>query len=334
MKEREVNILISSAGRRGALVKCFKDTIKRMERCNGKVISVDASHLAAALYLSDKHYIVPRISDSNYINILLNICEEENIKLIIPTIDTELLILSQNKEIFEKKGIRIAISDTKVIEICSNKLKTFQFFKENNIPTVETFSYCQVDKIEKLNYPLFIKPSSGSASINTYKINNRKELDFFINYIDNPVIQEYAEGKEFTMDILADFNGKVLNVVPRERIEVRAGEINKGRTVKDGRLIEYGKNIVEKLGGIGPITIQCFKKGSEIKFTEINPRIGGGYPLSFAAGANYPELLIRMVLGEKVSPRLGEFEENLIMLRWEDAVFIKPHKTPDSCLEM
>jgi len=323
MKEREVNILISSAGRRGALVKCFKDTIKGMEKCNGKVISVDASPLAAALHLSDKHYIVPRISDPNYINILLNICKEENIKLIIPTIDTELLILSQNKKIFEKKGIRIAISDTKVIEICSDKLKTFQFFRENSIPTVETFSYCQIDKIEKLNYPLFIKPCSGSASINTYKIDNRKELDFFIKYIDNPVIQEYAEGQEYTMDILADFNGKVINVVPRERIEVRAGEINKGRTAKDEKIIEYAKNITEKLGAIGPITIQCFKKGSEIKFTEINPRIGGGYPLSFAAGANYPELLVRMVLGEKIEPALGEFEENLIMLRWEDAIFIK-----------
>ena len=323
MKEREVNILISSAGRRGALVKCFKDTIEGMERCSGKVVSIDASTLAAALYLSDKHYIVPRISNPNYINILLNICRKEDIKLIIPTIDTELLILSQNKEIFEKKGIRIAISDTKVIEICSNKLKTFQFFKENNIPTVETFSYCQVDKIEKLNYPLFIKPCSGSASINTYRINNRKELGFFIDYIENPVVQEYAEGQEFTLDILADLSGKVINVVPRERIEVRAGEINKGKTVKEEKLIEYGKIIVEKLGGIGPITVQCFIKGGEIKFTEINPRIGGGYPLSFAAGANYPELLVRMVLGEKVAPRLGEFEGNLIMLRWEDAIFIK-----------
>lgn len=323
MKEREINILISSAGRRGALVKCFKDTIKGMERCNGKVISVDASPLAATLYLSDKHYIVPRISDPNYINVLLNICKEENIKLIIPTIDTELFILSQNRGKFEKNGIRIAISDTKVIEICGDKLKTFQFFKENNIPTVETFLLGQFDKMEKLNYPLFIKPCSGSASINTYKINNRKELDFFINYIDNPVIQEYAEGKEFTMDVLADLEGQVINVVPRERIEVRAGEINKGRTVRDEKIIEYAKNITEKLGAIGPITIQCFVKGNAVKFTEINPRIGGGYPLSFAAGANYPELLIRMVLGEKVIPRLGEFEENLIMLRWEDAVFIK-----------
>jgi len=329
MKEKEVNILITSAGRRGALIKCFKDTIKKMERCSGKVISVDASPLAAALYLSDKHYIISKISDPNYINILLNICRKEDIKLIIATIDIELLILSQNKEIFEKKGIRIAISDTKVIEICSNKLKTFQFFKENNIPTVETFSYCQVDKIEKLNYPLFIKPCSGSASINTYKINNRKELDFFINYIDNPVIQEYAEGKEFTMDILADFNGNVINVVPRERIEVRAGEINKGRTVKDEKIIENTKNIIEKLRAIGPITIQCFVKNNEIKFTEINPRFGGGYPLSFAAGANYPELLIRMVLREKITTKLGKFEENLIMLRWEDAIFIKEENMKD-----
>jgi carbamoyl-phosphate synthase large subunit len=323
MREREVNILITSAGRRGALVKCFKDTVKKMGKYSGKVVSVDASILAAALYISDKHYIVPRIFASNYIDTLLEICSKENIKLIIPTIDTELLILSQNKKKFGDNGVIVAISDPKAVEICSDKLKTFQFFKENNIPTVETFSYYQVDRVQNLNYPLFIKPCGGSGSIDTYKINNRKELDFFINYIENPVIQEYAEGQEYTMDILADFIGKIINVVPRERIEVRAGEINKGRTVRDEKIIEYAKNITEKLGAIGPITIQCFVKDDEIRFTEINPRIGGGYPLSFAAGANYPELLVRMVLGEKVAPRLGEFEENLIMLRWEDAVFIK-----------
>jgi carbamoyl-phosphate synthase large subunit len=294
-----------------------------MKGVKGKVISIDVNPLSAALYLSDKHYIVPRIFASNYIDTLLEICSKENIKLIIPTIDTELLLLSQNKKKFGENGVIVAISDLKAVEICSDKLKTFQFFKENNIPTVDTFSYYQVDKMKNINYPLFIKPCGGSASINTYRINNKKELDFFIDYIENPVVQEYAEGQEFTLDILADLDGKVINVVPRERIEVRAGEINKGKTVKEEKLIEYGKIIVEKLEGIGPITMQCFKKGDEIKFIEINPRFGGGYPLSFAAGVNYPELLIRMVLGEKVAPRLGEFEENLIMLRWEDAVFIK-----------
>jgi carbamoyl-phosphate synthase large subunit len=323
MRGREANILITSAGRRGALVNCFKDTVKKMGKYSGKVVSVDASILAAALYISDKHYIVPRIFASNYIDTLLEICSKENIKLIIPTIDTELLILSQNKKKFGDNGVIVAISDPKAVEICSDKLKTFQFFKENNIPTVDTFLYYQIDKMKSINYPLFIKPCSGSASINVYRINNRKELDFFIDYVENPVVQEYAEGQEFTLDILADLEGRVINVVPRERIEIRAGEINKGKTVKEKKLIEYGKIIVEKLGGVGPITVQCFKKGDEIKFIEINLRFSGGYPLSFAAGVNYPELLIRMILGEKVAPRLGEFEENLIMLRWEDAVFIK-----------
>ena len=323
MKKREVNILITSAGRRGALVKYFKKTIEEMKGVKGKVISIDVNPLSAALYISDKHYIVPRIFAPNYIDTLLDVCKKEDIKLIIPTIDTELLVLSQNKKKFGENGVVVALSDPKAVEICSDKLKTYQFFKENNIPTVDTFSYYQVDKMKNINYPLFIKPCSGSASINTYRINNRKELDFFIDYIENPVVQEYAEGQEFTLDVLADLEGRVINVVPRERIEIRAGEINKGKTVKEEKLIEYGKIIVKELGGIGPITIQCFKKGDEIKFIEINTRFGGGYPLSFAAGANYPELLIRMVLGEKVAPRLGEFEENLIMLRWEDAVFIK-----------
>lgn len=323
MKEREVNVLITSAGRRVALVNCFKKTIRGIKEVGGKVISVDVNPLAAALYISDNYYIVPRIFASNYIETLLDICKKEDIKLIIPTIDTELLILSQNKKKFEENGIIVSISDPKIVEICRDKLKTFQFFKENNIPTVETFSSCQVDKMQNLNYPLFIKPCKGSGSINTYKVNNKKELDFFTDYIENPVVQEFADGQEFTLDVLADFKRKVINVVPRERIEIRAGEMNKGKTVKDKTLIKLGKIIVERLGGIGPITIQCFANGKEVKFTEINPRFGGGYPLSFSAGANYPELLIRMTLGEKVAPRLGEFKENLIMLRWEDAVFVK-----------
>lgn len=323
MDKKEINILITSAGRRGALVKCFKRTIKRMKKVQGKIIAVDVNPLSAALYICDRHYIVPRIFDPNYINILLEICRKENVKLIIPTIDTELLILSQNKEKFNELGTIVAISDSNVVEICQDKLKTFKFFKENNIPTVEAFTPDQIDKIQNLVYPIFIKPCHGSGSINTFKVNNKRELDFFVYYIDKPLIQEFAEGQEFTLDILADLKGRVINIVPRKRIEVRAGEINKGETIKDQKLIEYGKIIVEKLRGIGPITIQCFVKGSEVKFTEINPRIGGGYPLSFVAGANYPELLIRMVLGEKVAPRLGEFEENLFMLRWEDAVFIK-----------
>jgi len=211
MREKGINILITSAGRRGALVKCFKNTIKKMGKYSGKVVSVDASTLAAALYISDKHYIVPRIFAANYIDTLLEICSKENIRLIIPTIDTELLLLSQNKKKFGENGVIVAISDPKAVETCSDKavetcsdkLKTFQFFKENNIPTVDTFSYYQIDKMKNINYPLFIKPCGGSSSINTYRINNRGELDFFIDYIENPVVQEYAEGQEFTLDILA-----------------------------------------------------------------------------------------------------------------------------------
>ena len=323
MKEKEVNILITSAGRRGALVKCFKESIKGIEKVRGEIFAIDANPLSAALYICDKYYIVPYVSDKNYISTLFKICKKENIKLIIPTIDTELLILSHNKKKFKEIGTIIVVSNSESIKICRDKLKTFKFFIENNIPTVKTFSREQIDEINNLNYPKFIKPCYGSGGKNTFKVKNKKELDFYKNYIDNPVIQEFAKGQEFTLDVLADLRGKVVNVVPRERIEIRAGEVNKGKTVKDQRLIKFGKMIVEKLGGIGPITIQCFIKDDEIKFTEINPRFGGGYPLSFAAGANYPELLIRMALGESITAKLGEFEENLIMLRWEDAVFKK-----------
>jgi carbamoyl-phosphate synthase large subunit len=322
MNNKNINILVTSAGRRVALVKYFKDAIKKIDHINGRVISVDASPLAAALFVSDDYYIVPKNSEDNFVDALLNVCLKEKINIVIPTIDTELFILAKNKERFRAQEIVISISDEEVINICRSKYNTFKFFKKNNIPTVNTFLPNQLKNKRRINFPLFLKPNKGSSSIGSYKINNKKELDFFIDYIDDPIIQEFADGQEYTLDILSDFYRKVINIIPRKRIETRAGEINKGITVFDKKIISHAKKVAEKLMSIGPITVQCFLKSDNIKFTEINPRFGGGYPLSHEAGANYPELLIRMALGENIETQIGNFKNNLVMLRWEDAVFL------------
>jgi len=213
------------------------------------------------------------------------------------------------------------ISNPEVIKTCSDKYKFHQFLTRNNIPTPKTYLSSQVD-LSSMHYPLLVKSRYGSGSKSVFKVENERELKFFINYVPNSVIQEFVEGREYTVDLFSDFNGKVLTAVPRERIEIFCGESYKGKTVKDVKIIEYAKNLAEKLGTIGHITIQCIKKDDQIKFIEVNPRFGGGADLGIIAGVNTPLLLLKLALNKRVEPQIGEFKENLIMLRYTKDLFI------------
>jgi len=150
-------------------------------------------------------------------------------------------------------------------------------------------------------------------------------LEFFKDKINNPILQEHLDGYEYTLDVLADFDGKVRCVVPRKRLKVRAGEVSKGVTVKDKKIIDTGKRVVEALKGArGPITVQGFlTTDAKFKLTEINPRFGGGHPLAIAAGADYPRWITEMMLGRDPEIMLDSWEDGLVMLRYDEAVFVR-----------
>lgn len=324
MFKMEVNVLITSVSRKVWLVKAFKDAL-RHEGIDGKVISADINSLSAALYVSDKYYIVPRSDDPKFIPKILEICKDENIKLIIPTSDKELLLFAENKKLFEDKGIKVVVSQPEVIETCRDKYKFYRFLREKNILTPETYTLKDID-VNSLEFPLFIKPRFGSGSSNINKINNEKEFSFFVDYIKEPVIQEFIVGKEYTVDVFSDFEGNLISITPRERIEIVSGESYKGRTIGDKEIIAQTKKLIKQLRTIGHVTVQCIKKDNDIYFIEINPRFGGGAALGFAAGSNTPQLLIKLIIGKKVESQIGKFKENLIMLRYTEDIFIDAHK--------
>ena len=322
----EINILILSAGRRVELVKCFKEAAK-IKNIDSKIITADISETAPATYFVNKNYIIPRIGECGYINSIIDICNKEDVKLIVPTIDTELRILSENKELIEiKTNAKVLISDKKVINICRDKKNTSKFLGENGFGIPKEITLNDIES-ENYEFPLFIKPLDGSSSINAFKINNKKELMFFKEYIDNPIIQECIEGKEYTIDAFIDFDGQPITIVPRERIATRAGEISKGKIVKDRELIDEVKKVIEVLKPIGHITFQCMKTKDGIKFIEINPRFGGGAPMSIKAGANSPLNLYSLILGEKLKYN-EDYEDNMIALRFDNSIFL------DSCGEL
>ncbi|TLS35778.1 ATP-grasp domain-containing protein [Pseudalkalibacillus caeni] len=321
MKNTQVNILFTSCGRRVSLIRKFKKVMAD-NSITGKVLTTDIKSNAPAAFFSDKHYLVPRVANEKYVGRILEICKQESINLVIPLIDTELMVFASNKSLFEKEGVQILVSSSKVIEIASDKIKTNLFFIKNNIDTPKVYSMQELST-HKYKFPLLIKPRDGSSSEGVFKVNNENELDFFGEYIPNAMVQEYINGTEYTVDVMTDFQGNIKSIVPRQRIETRAGEVSKGITKKDQSIIDAVERVINLLPGPkGCITIQCFKQeNNAIKFIEINPRYGGGIPLSIEAGANFPLWTIQSGQGQVFNEKDFSWKENLTMLRFDEEVF-------------
>lgn len=286
------NILITSAGKRVVLVEFFKKTIKSFDN-EVMVYTTDMNPLLApAGVISDKCFEVPRVTAPEYISILLSICINNNIGMVIPTIDTELLILSENKGMFYDKGISLIVSDFSFIQLCRDKRKTGNLFQELGIRIPKP-----IDK-HNLTFPLFAKPYDGSLSKDLFVVKAADELTPEIMHHPKLIFMEYidkAEYKEFTVDMYYGKDYYVKSIVPREGVEIRAGEINKGYTRKNF-LVEFLKERMSYLPGvIGCICIQLFYRESDddVVGIEINPRFGGGYPLSYYAKADFPKYLIQ-----------------------------------------
>ena len=325
------NILITSAGKRVALTKYFKETLNRFFP-EAKVFITDMTpEMAPVSYVCDGAFKVPRVTAPEYPAELLKICEENEVGMIIATIDTELLLLADLKEEFRAKGIHVMVSDKPFITMCRDKRNTGAFFEEHGVrvPTEVSVEKVKngVESKESLPYPIFAKPYDGSLSTNLHYIKTADDLTqeilndpklLFMEYIDKKVYKEY------TVDMYYGKDNKVKCIVPRERIEIRAGEINKGRTAKNEILTFLKEKLGYIEGCVGCICVQLFfhPDTKDMVGIEINPRFGGGYPLSYNCGGNYPELLIReYVMGESVE-YFDNWKDGMLMLRYDDAIYV------------
>ena len=315
------NILITSAGKRVALTRYFKETLTKYFP-EGKVFTTDMNpEMAPAAYVSDGCFKVPRVTDESYPQLLLEICEENGIGMVIATIDTELLLLAGLKKAFAEKGIHVMVSDKEFITLCRDKRNTGSFFEKHGVRVPR-----EIDKFHP-TFPLFAKPYDGSLSTNLHYIRTADELTqeilddpklLFMEYIDKSVYKEY------TVDMYYGKDNQVKCIIPRERIEIRAGEINKGRTAKNEILYFLKEHLGHIDGCVGCICVQLFfhPETKDIVGIEINPRFGGGYPLSYMCGGNFPELLIREYFkGEQVE-YFDNWKDGMLMLRYDDAIFV------------
>jgi len=317
----KLNILILSAGRRVELVQSFQQALTQ-HKVEAEVYTTDIyPELSAACQVSSFGFKAPRVTSPDYIDFLIELCVSNTVGLVIPTIDTELQILADNKLKFEALGINIIISTPDLIEVCRDKRKTAETYSSLNISQPKIFNK------ENINFPCFCKPYDGSCSIGalplfTSDMLTQELLNDEKNMFMELVGKEYSE---YTIDVYYDRDGKLCCLVPRERLEVRGGEVSKGATRKNF-VYEYLRYRLEGLEGArGCITAQVFAnpENNSIKALEINPRFGGGFPLSHAAGADYATWLIREYLLNEEIQFFDGWEDNLIMLRYDAKVLVR-----------
>ena len=293
-----MKILFTSVGRRVELMQAFRKAADELG-VSLTIIGADITASAPALFFCDETKIVCRIKEPGYIPQLLEICETEKVDCLIPTIDTDLLLLAENKKKFEAIGTKVLISAVDKVKLCRDKRYTADYFM-----SVGLNSPVPVDDASKytLGYPAFIKPKDGSSSIDAYKVNSAEELEEYAKKVNDYIVQPFISGREFTIDIFCDYEGNPVYITPRERLAVRAGEVLKTRIHQDDTMIQEMLTLIADYKPCGQITVQLIQDSvtGDNYYIEINPRFGGGAPLSIKAGADSAKAVIRMLSGEKL----------------------------------
>jgi len=301
----------------------FKRAQKRMG-FGGKVIAADLSDMAAACYVADHHVKMPPVSSSGYLDAIAETCARYNVALIFSLIDTDQCLLAENRALLELAGGKLIVSGPVTNAVSADKRETARFFSAHGISTPRTYDVAEQAKVVQEGHSLILKPWNGSRSESVYRVNSIRELKFFRDYVPHAMVQEFLTGDEYTVDVYVDFAGEVRCAVPRKRLEVRSGEVSKGVTVRDEAVIEGAIWIAKCLpDALGCLTIQCFKApDGTVSFTEINPRFGGGFPLSAHAGADFPLWFLQEAHGVPCDASMDAWKEGVLMSRYDAEIII------------
>ena len=321
-----MKILFTSVGRRVELVRAFKAAAAEIS-CDVTIYGGDITESAPALYFCDERRILKRISDKEYIPSLIELCQKECIDCVIPTIDTDLYLLSLHKCEFEAVGTRVLISAPEKIRLCRDKNLTADYFLSLGLESPKPVNSLSAFEAELKNgsiaFPVFIKPKDGSSSIGAYKAENLEELKTFAGMSGDYIIQPFISGDEYTIDIFCDYGGLPVYITPRQRLAVRAGEVLKTRICQDDVMISQMLRLIEDFKPCGQITVQLIMDSEGVNhYIEINPRFGGGAPLSMKAGANSARELIRMLSGEKLCYHEKAARNGSIYSRFDDSICV------------
>lgn len=318
------NILFCSVGRRASLLQDFR---KSMD-IEDKIIATDNSPVAPALHFADKTYLVPLITDPSYSEQILEICKKENVKALTALIDPEIEIMAKHSDLYLSNGILPLCPNKESAHICFDKYDMFKHFASKGVRTVLTYKDLDAFKTdlkaEKISFPVFMKPISGSGSVGAHKVDTLEQLENDWNEGSfTYIIQELMTGGDCDADVYVDtVSHKPIAIFSKKKIETRIGGASKTISFKDPKLFAFVEEVCDALQLNGPCDMDFFIKDGEYYISEINPRFGGAYLHAYGAGVDFVKLIMNNIEGKANTPSIGSYEENILMMMY-DAVVIK-----------
>lgn len=315
------NVLFTCAGRRVALLEAFRGAMASLG-LSGRILVTDITPTAPTMHRADEGLLVPPIGSDEYLPRLREIVGAYDVRLLVPLTDRDLMLLAEQRDALAQLGCTAMVAPSETMAVCRDKRRFHEMLARTGLPQMRTWTLEAF--LSRPVFPCFVKPVNGSAGIGAGRIDDQEALRAHVaTYGADLIVQEYVAGQEFTMDVFRRRDGVVCAVVPRQRLSIRGGEVEKGITVRDDALVEQTLRMISHLPGAwGVMNAQCRRRpdGTAL-FFEANLRFGGGAPLTIAAGVDLPGMVIREVLGMPVEPRIGRFTDNLLMMRYDEAVF-------------
>ena len=317
--EDNMNVLILSCGTRNKIVQYVKRELKG----RGKVVAADMSPNAPALYEADKYYLVPRITEPGYMDLILDICRKEQIKGVFSLIDPELSLLALHEEEFRRNGIMVIGSSYELCERTLDKWQMYEWLRTHAYACAASYLDTETFKRDleqgRITFPVFVKPVRGSASIAISKVFDWETVELLMKHSPDLMIQEYLQGQEIGADCYIDMiSGELISVFTKKKLVMRAGETDKSVSFKDPKLFELIEKFVQESGFRGQIDIDIFDCGGRYYISEVNPRFGGGYPHAYEAGVNHMEYIVNNLEGKSNIPKIGAYDEGIVMMKYNE----------------
>jgi carbamoyl-phosphate synthase large subunit len=299
-------VLLTGVGKRYDIVSAFSQ--------HASVVAVDPNPLAPAQYAADHRYAVAPIDDPTYVPELRTLCQRHDVVAVVPLTDLDIEVLAQARE---EGGLPAIVPGVDTARATFDKFEAHLLLERLGLPSPPTV----LPDVPVEHFPVMVKPRWGSGARSIHKADDQAAAKFFVDYVPEPtMLQRWMDGPEFSIDCLSDLEARCLNAIPRTMIESRGGESIKGTVIADDELVALGRRVVEALGVRGPCTVQVFRdRDLGLRITDVNTRFGGAFPgpmLAALPGRTYPELIVRMALGERIEPHVGEFQAPVTFTRY------------------
>ncbi len=319
-----MNLLILSCGTRDKVVQYFKAAFAG----EGRVICTDCSPYAPALYEADAHYIVPRITAPEYLDVIYAICKKEAVTGVLSLIDPELSLIAAHETQFRALGVTIIGSDYALCERTLNKWELYCWMEAHGYPCAKTYrtmeSFCGALAQGEVHFPVFVKPMKGSASIQIARADDMETAAFLFAHGEQMIIQEYMTGQEIGADVYIDLiSRKVVSIFTKKKLVMRAGETDKAVSFIDEKLFAHITKFVEESGFAGQIDIDLFEQNGVYHISEVNPRFGGGYPHAYACGADHMTLIRENLRGVENPVQIGGYAVDKVMMKYNEMMLIE-----------